>query len=57
MPKTNTGRYRPTQQQRLNQHLRAVERIIRPYIVPKGTYALIDQLSTMDIREPERREE
>ena len=49
-----TPRPRPTKQQRLRMHLRAVQRIIQPYIVMKGTYKILDSLYELNISEDDR---
>ena len=46
-------RLRPTQKEKLRMHLRMVERIIRPYMLPEGTYQLFDDLMDIDFIEDE----
>ena len=51
----NTPRPRRTKQQILRMHLRGVERMIRGYIVPQGTYKLLEKLYEFKINEDEQK--
>ena len=42
-------------QQKLKYHIRGLEKLISPYIVPKGTYKLLNELKELKIEDNEQK--